>query len=224
MTRRLERTARSYPMVRLLTDTSMIDLGHDRALTFDMKKGRLSVRNQAGEFPVFAMTADTFFGFVDELDKTFESGASLILEKAGEGAGLASARRAKSWQDPEKAINGIFNRASMWGHGKYELVSFDFRAKYARLRVHDCFFARESDSDGRSMWYIRGYFKGYFSSMFGDESIVCEELKCASRGDKYCEFESAERTINPNNIFASNFFLATNQNFVMIVNSCSNPT
>lgn len=167
---------------------SKLDLGLQRALVFDSQRGRLVASDRVGEQDVLAMPMEAFFGFVDDLFAMFQSGASVILEKAGEGAGKASAKHVLT-QESAKMVCDVFNRASRWGHGRYEMIKFDQAAHHVRLRLHECVFARKSDKEQRSMWYLRGYLAGYFAAFFRDDSIVCTELKCTSLGDKYCKFE-----------------------------------
>ena len=169
-------------------DTSKLDLGLQRVLVFDSQRGRLVASDGGGEHDVLAIPMEAFFGFVDNLFEMFQSGASVILEKAGEGAGRASAKHVLT-QESAKMVCDVFNRASRWGHGRYEMIKFDQAAHHVRLRLHECVFARESDKEQMSMWYLRGYLRGYFTAFFRDDSIACIELKCISLGGKYCEFE-----------------------------------
>ncbi|MCL5068517.1 MAG: hypothetical protein M1368_09235 [Thaumarchaeota archaeon] len=168
---------------------SKLDLGVERALVFDDKRGRLVASDKSGDHDVLAMPMEAFFGLVDDLFVMFQSGASVILEKAGAGAGKASVKHVLSQEESSKAVRELFSRASRWGLGRYEMVKFDPDSHYAKLRLHQCVFARESDKECRSMWYLRGYLRGYFSTFFRDEGVICTELKCSSLGDKYCEFE-----------------------------------
>lgn len=168
---------------------SKLDLGLERSLVFDSEKGRLVASDRGGEQDVLAMPMEAFFGLVDDLFEMFQSGASVILEKAGRGAGKASVKHVLTQEDSAIAVRDLFNRASRWGHGRYEMVKFDQASHRVTLRLRECVFARESDKECRSMWYLRGYLRGYFSAFFRDEAVVCNELKCISLGDKYCEFE-----------------------------------
>src|SRR5271157_4669810 len=97
-----------------------LDLGLNRSLTLDKRKGWLIARDQSGEYPVIAVPMEAFFGFVNELYSTFSSGASVILERVGEGAGIATARYAASLEDPSEPVRAIFNESSRWGYGRYE--------------------------------------------------------------------------------------------------------
>lgn len=68
---------------------SKLDLGLERSLVFNSENGRLVASDRGGEQDVLAMPMEAFFGLVDDLFEMFQSGASVILEKAGRGAGMA---------------------------------------------------------------------------------------------------------------------------------------
>jgi len=68
------------------------------------------------------------------------------------------------------------------------LEVFKPESAYVRFRLENCAFARENDPEERTMYWIRGFFKGFFSEIFGVE-VECKETTCMSRGDKYCTLE-----------------------------------
>lgn len=166
-----------------------LDIGANRLLLYDGEHGKLALKQDALEYAALIIPLDAYFAMVDEMFACFGSASSIFLEKAGEAAGKTIAERNLNTQDMEYAVKVILNRPSGWGHGRYELVKFDLEKKKATVRVHNCFFARQSDKESRSMWYLRGLLKGYFSEIFDDDEMKCIEVRCASLNYEYCEFE-----------------------------------
>ncbi len=152
---------------------SSLDVDLDRKLAYDKEKGQLITTDGSGSRLVLAMPMEAFFGLVDHLFELFMSGASVILEGAGEGAGKAAVQNIMSRKDIEYGLRKTLSRGSRWGHGRYELLELDFPRNYSRLRVYNCVFARESDPECRSMWYLRGYLRGCFSTFFRNPEIIC---------------------------------------------------
>lgn len=166
-----------------------LDIGANRALLYDGRHGKLALKQDALEYPALIIPVDAYFAMVDEMFACFGSASSILLEKAGEAAGRIIAERNLNTKGIEYAVKVILNRPSAWGHGRYELVKFDLKKKKATVRVHDCLFARQSDKESRSMWYLRGLLKGYSSEIFDDDEIKCIEVCCSSLNYAYCEFE-----------------------------------
>jgi len=55
------------------------------------------------------------------------------------------------------------------------------------LAVNDCFECAVPSDIGRSCAFRRGLAAGTFGALLGQE-VQCQETKCRSKGDKFCEF------------------------------------
>lgn len=182
--------------------TLTLNFDSNRYLGFDKESGRLFISDDDGEYDVFIVSVITFFGIVEEFVSIFGSGATAILQKAGEGAGRRSAKHLLLSDDKVRTVKSLFNSISRWGFGRYELVELDEEKPYVLFKLHNCVFAKPTDAphNEHSMQYIQGFYYGYFSEFF-KKDIRCLELKCISLGDAYCEFEI--RPANISNPFRS---------------------
>ncbi len=165
-----------------------LEFNAERSLVLDQAHGHIIAKGVVIRCPVIALPLDSFFTIVDELYSLFQSGTALILEKVGEATGRTNAKLAMPPRGKIEVLKAVYNSASTWGYGRYELVRLDMASKEARIRIYDCAFARKSDVERRAMWYLVGFFKGYFSVFFEDDSVKCTEIKCASAGYDHCEF------------------------------------
>ena len=174
-----------------------LELENERVLIFDRSIGRFILSDKRGDVNAFLMTAESFTTITDEINKLFGTATPIILQKAGYGAGRSAAKHLVLSDDISTAVKTIFNSVSRWGFGSYELLEFDPENKFIRFRLHNCVFAvpRNSPNFLNSMQYLIGFYKGYFSIMFGIE-VDCKETKCLSLGDEYCEFEVKKPVIS----------------------------
>ena len=81
------------------------------------------------------------------------------------------------------------NTLVLGGWGKMEIVKVDLEKKdYAVYRAYDSPFTSELGRTGKKVdSLIAGFYAGGGSVIY-DKSLKCEETKCRSVGDPYCEF------------------------------------
>ncbi len=88
-------------------------------------------------------------------------------------------------QDLIKNIENIFN---MYGLGMLELKNVDFQKNDVKLCLYNSTIAHNNGfTEGCNCKMAAGILAGIFSYLF-DNNIDCEEIKCYSKGDEYCEF------------------------------------
>jgi predicted hydrocarbon binding protein len=172
-----------------------LDIGINRSLRYDCENGKLALKDHSLEYPALIIPLDAYFAMVDEMFACFGSASSILLEKAGEAAGRTIAERNLTAEGVDYSVKVLMNKPSGLGHGRYELARFDPEKKNATVRVHNCLFARQSDKESRSMWYLRGLLKGYFAEIFDDDEVKCTEVRCSSLNYEYCEFEIFTQTL-----------------------------
>jgi len=119
-----------------------------------------------------------------------------VLFDAGYRSSRIIAGHAKqSYADPLEALDSLFGEFRNVGLGTAELVSLDPVEGRAVIR---CYHSMEATVAQEYPLYrtprvvcdlIRGKFSAYLSVIL-ERPIICEELKCASMGDDYCEFHA----------------------------------
>jgi len=124
----------------------------------------------------------------------FKSGAIMILYETGKEAGRSYGKSLKDKIGEPQQMAGTLGRlgaASGWGKIDFSplsLVTWTLQEKVI-LKIRNNFHAEAVGQTGESSChFIRGLFIGVFEAMFGGE-FVCNESKCQSKGDSYCEFQ-----------------------------------
>jgi predicted hydrocarbon binding protein len=80
------------------------------------------------------------------------------------------------------------NAFTLAGFGKMQVVNWNVKKKEMRYRVYNSVVARKYGNVGRTVDHIpRGWFAGA-ASVFFNTDVDCVEVKCLSKGDKFCEF------------------------------------
>jgi len=157
-------------------------------LYFDEKSGSYSLVNHDVFHDVILMPCSALSHIQIEFLKTFGTSGAVMLQKIGEVAGAQSAKGVLNNADKEVELQKIFSSISKWGFGKYELLAFD-PAKYIRIRLkNNLKMAVDENSVLYKHHYLIGFYKAYFSTVFG-KNFSCEERLCVNLNYKYCEFE-----------------------------------
>jgi len=157
-------------------------------LYFDEKSGTYNLVDGNALHDAVLIPCSTMSHIQMELLKTFGTAGAVILQKIGETAGAQSAKGVLNNADKEAELRKIFSSTSKWGFGKYELLAFD-PDKYIRIRLkNNLKMAVDENSVLYKHHYLIGFYRGYFTTVFG-KNFSCEERLCVNLNYKYCEFE-----------------------------------
>lgn len=114
---------------------------------------------------------DATFRFGYEYGKAaWENLFSLLRPKSGEG------------------LQAMLEIYAAVGWGKVELIKFEEKRRWARVRVIDGFECAGNMTGNPTGQFIRGHIAGVFSAYFKREARATE-TKCVSAGAQYCEIE-----------------------------------
>jgi len=127
------------------------------------------------------------------LSRVFGTGASTILYEMGRelGVNVIQSMREKT-KNPLRIVALGLKHASLLGWGEFNVNTAQI-LKMATLRtmkvsVYNCFIAKAIGNRGQASCHLlRGFFTGTLQSLVGG-TCSCEEIKCLSKGDVYCEF------------------------------------
>ena len=134
-----------------------------------------------------------------ELESTFMSGSSVILQRMGYAYGkyLAkvakqSAAKQKKQVTPKSILNIMMEAAKSHGWGMMTLGGGDFETGAATLIVKDCFFCmHEKKGTASKCYFLVGILGGVADEVAGMSHRVSEG-RCSAKDDGLCEFR-AER-------------------------------
>jgi len=133
-------------------------------------------------FPTAGM-ADIF----EKLVRTFGSGGETILYELGRNFGYDRFElyRALLGSEPRTRVDEAAHIFEALGYGASTITQNPDRS--IRMVVDDCFECFTPSVIGRSCAFRRGLAAGSFGALIGQE-VQCQETKCRSKGDKFCEF------------------------------------
>jgi len=123
-----------------------------------------------------------------ELESTFMTGGSVILQRVGYSYGRAMGRAAKAKQvTPEETFDTMQMMARQSGWGTLILSSGDLFGGEARVTVRDCFFCLHARESPEPVCHVLvGLINGIADEIIGVTHRASEE-KCIAKGDAVCE-------------------------------------
>ena len=145
-------------------------------------------------FPLLALgdrsillRTDTMREMFKRLYEVFGEGASTIIYYMGMEAGQRKvAKIMKLGLGGKELVELILKERVAKGWCIPKLLEFDESAHKARVRAYQLFECMPRRKGGIGSRFFMGYLSGLFRSIFGDVEV--EEVKCISKGDRYCEF------------------------------------
>ena len=143
--------------------------------------------------PVILISRATFHRLFRELREGLGSGAEHVLYQAGLEAGESIVGMQTKWtetEDPTKLVDHLCDIDSRCGWFAVESLEVDPVSHQARLRLRRTLetYGIEGRNGGPSCHFLRGYFAGFFRSLFWSDAVECQEISCRGRGDRFCEF------------------------------------
>lgn len=155
--------------------------------------------------PAMVMSRKTFRDMFNRLRMVYGSGGRAIIYELGLASGIEDyARFARIFgtNDLQRRVPELFSLYTAQGWGRVENVGhpragFSLQPFRGTLRVYDSFECTGVKATTPNSDFLRGHLEGFARTLTG-ETIKCEETKCVSAGDAYCQFECHEETLPPN--------------------------
>jgi len=157
------------------------------------------LRLSSGE-PAMIVSRKTFRDMFDNLVTDFGSGGRVIIYKLGHASGMESYKhfsRILGRDGVGKRIPDLISLYEANGWGRVEAAGdsiggFSLRPFRGALRLYDCFECTGVKAKAPNSDFIRGHIEGMIFALTG-KHVKCEETKCISVGDEYCEFQVIEK-------------------------------
>jgi len=163
----------------------------DDQIKIDVAKGEYY--DSLFDSPIILLNLKVYRAWHERLSRVFGSGASTILYEMGKELGVNVIQIMKErTKNPLKLASLGLKHASLLGWGEFNISTAQL-LKMATLRtmkvkVYNCFTAKAIGNKGQASCHLlRGFFIGALQTLAGG-TCSCEETKCLSRGDPYCEF------------------------------------
>lgn len=146
------------------------------------------VTRKADGLRVIALESHGWTTIEKELESTFMTGASVILQRVGYSYGRAMGRTAKAREvPPEQVFDAMQTLARQSGWGTLSLSSGDLFGGEARVTVRDCFFCQHARESTEPVCFtLVGLVSGIADEIIGVTHRASEE-KCIAKGDAVCE-------------------------------------
>jgi predicted hydrocarbon binding protein len=137
------------------------------------------------------MRSEVIAGSMNEIREIFNTGGDVMLYKQGFSAGKNDAEeliRVFGEGSILDRIEDLVHLYSSLGWGKARIVEIEFETLTAKIRIDENFecVGQQVKSKPHSQ-FVRGHLAGLSSHLFSTE-MRCEEVKCTSMNDPYCEF------------------------------------
>jgi len=136
---------------------------------------------------------ETFSDFKSALEEIFSSpAASVILCEAARKCGkhLCEKIMGKT-RKKEEVLRLLSELKSEENWGKISFRDVNYTRGSGRVLIFGSFETVANDDSQLSCHFFRGFLSGFLSKLFEKKNITIVEEKCASKGDKYCEFRFA---------------------------------
>ena len=143
--------------------------------------------------PVVVISRKTLHHFLRELREAIGPGVDEILYRSGLEAGQAFVGTMTEWagsKNPIEVLDQMGDIYSRCGWFAVESFEVDPMTHQARLRLARTLetFGVEGRFDAPACHFLRGYFAGFFRSLFWSDAVDCKEVACRGKGDELCEF------------------------------------
>ena len=171
--------------LEVVSDSNYIEPQYDNLIinTFSFPLGVMEER-------AVIFRADWLKGLFKRLLKRFGSGGEAFLFYMGLEGGRSSANmfRKKTNITGKKLVEAILMALQAMGHGIFKLEKCNLEPLEIIIKAKELYECKSNEGEGGSQ-FIRGFLSGVLSEAFNMDLLVVE-VKCQSRGDKYCEFHA----------------------------------
>lgn len=156
--------------------------------------------------PVVVISRKTLHHFFRELRESVGSEVDALLYRCGIEAGQAFVATMVEWAGSKNPIEvvdqmgDIYARCGWFAADSLEVDPVSHQARLRMTRTLET-FGVEGRADAPACHFLRGYFAGFFRSLFWSDAVECAEIACRGKGDALCEFvitnSSAQGSADP---------------------------
>jgi len=163
----------------------------DEQIKIDIAKGEYY--DSLFDSPIILLNLKIYRAWHEGLSRVFGTGASTILYEMGKELGVNVIRSMQEkTKNPIKLSSLGLKHGSLLGWGKFQVNAAQLlkmaTLRTMKVRVYDCFVAKALGYNGQASCHLfRGFLVGTSQTLAGG-TCSCEETKCLSKGDPYCEF------------------------------------
>ncbi|MFQ6064969.1 MAG: V4R domain-containing protein [Candidatus Bathyarchaeia archaeon] len=137
----------------------------------------------------FFLDFETFAQMKMVLEKTFASGAAVILATMAKPCGQGICRQIKGrTKTEEEALDQLSELMEERNWGELSFFDVDFERGSGKAVVKNSFEARKSLSKSLGCHFFANFIAGFISELF-TKNVTVKEEKCAGKGDAQCEFK-----------------------------------
>lgn len=144
--------------------------------------------------PIVLLPSVSFKAWVERLNHILATGANTVFYEMGHEHGKNLVMELKrKFKNPAGILSAGINHWFFLGMGKMKITPLQFQ-KIAEtgnitVKIENNFHAVAIGKTGHAVCHLtRGYRVGGFEALTG-KKWTCEETKCLSKNDEYCEFE-----------------------------------
>jgi len=136
---------------------------------------------------------ETFSDFKSALEEIFSSSAaSVILCEAARKCGRHLCEKImEKTKKKEEVLRLLSELKSEEKWGKISFQDVNYTSSSGRVLISSSFETVANDGSQPGCHFFRGFLSGFLSKLFEKKNITVVEEKCASKGDRYCEFKFA---------------------------------
>ncbi len=152
------------------------------------------LRLNTGE-PAMVVNRNTFAEMFQNLLTVFGSGGRVMIHQMGVASGKETSRnllRILGREGLEKRFPEALSLYAAMGWGRVELTDFSLKPFRGRLFLYDSFECTGPRTGAPKSEFIRGHVEGLGQALL-EKAVVCQETKCVSAGDPFCELRCGER-------------------------------
>jgi len=145
------------------------------------------------DLPIVIISRPTLQKFFRELREAIGPDVDRLLYRCGIETGQGFVATMVEWtgsKDPMDIVEGLGDIYALCGWFATESMQVDPVTHQARIRLSRSLetYGIEGRFDAPACHFLRGYFAGFFRSLFWSDEVECQETSCRGKGDKVCEF------------------------------------
>lgn len=154
------------------------------------------------DLPVVIISRPTLRRFFHQLREEVGDRVDEILYRCGLDAGEAFVATMVEWagtKDPIEVVDqlgDIYARCGWFATESMEVDPVTHKVHVRLTRTLET-YGIEGRYEAPVCHFLRGYFAGFFRSLFWTDAVDCKEIACRGKGDEMCEFVVANSGTGP---------------------------